>query len=141
MCRSNRVRNKLGGLAVLLQCCVCDAILTSSTPSQSFNKHFSCDGFSILSCKRAREGQLTAADVAPAREAAKTFLLCDHQFLGLSQSVIPKAMNLLLMHNISCCREWNWSAWGNLCDKTNNHLASEFSEKLVLIRGSIGCYS
>jgi hypothetical protein len=61
---------KLGGSAVLLQCCVCDA---------------------ILSCMRAREGQLTAADVAPAREAAEAFLLCDHQFLGLSQSVIPKS--------------------------------------------------
>jgi hypothetical protein len=41
MCRSNRVLKKLGGLAVLLQCCVCDAILTSSTPSQSFNTHTS----------------------------------------------------------------------------------------------------
>jgi hypothetical protein len=75
MCRSNRVIKKLGRLAVLLQCCECDAILTSSTPSQSFNKHFSCDVPSILSCNRAREGQLTAADVAPAREAAKAFAM------------------------------------------------------------------
>jgi hypothetical protein len=43
-----------GGLAVLLQCCECDAILTSSTPSQSFNKHFSCDGPSMANCKRSQ---------------------------------------------------------------------------------------
>jgi hypothetical protein len=36
---------------VLLQCCECDTILTSSTPSQSFNKHFSWDGPSILRCE------------------------------------------------------------------------------------------
>jgi hypothetical protein len=102
----------VGGLAVLLQCCECAAILTSSTPSQSLIKHFSWDVPSILRCKRAREGQLTAADVAPVREAAKA-LAMRPWISGLKPvSHSPKTMHLLLMHTISCSRERNGSAWG-----------------------------
>jgi hypothetical protein len=103
-----------GGVAVLLAVC---AILTSSNPSHSFNKHFSCDENSIVDRNRAQKDssqQLTWLRLVMQQNLCGATI---NFWAYASQSfsnVAPAAMHHLLMHTTSCSCERNWSAWGNL---------------------------